>query len=40
VTLGELQARVEITHEHDPTKAAEIEAWIGRIAGVASRTTW
>jgi toxin FitB len=33
VTLGELQAGVEITRERDPDKAAEIEAWIGRIAG-------
>jgi toxin FitB len=33
VTLGELQAEVEITRERDPDKAAEIEAWIGRIAG-------
>ena len=28
VTLGELQAGVEITRGHDPDKAAEIEAWI------------
>jgi predicted nucleic acid-binding protein len=34
VTLGELQAGVEITRERDPTKAAEIEAWIGAIAGL------
>jgi predicted nucleic acid-binding protein len=34
VTLGELQAGVEITRERDPTKADEIEAWIGRIAGL------
>ena len=34
VTLGELQAGVEITRERDPHKAAEIEAWIGRIAGL------
>jgi predicted nucleic acid-binding protein len=31
VTLGELQAGVEIAREHDPTKAAEIEACIGGI---------
>jgi toxin FitB len=34
VTLGELQAGAEITREQDPTKATEIEAWIGRIAGL------
>ena len=33
VTLGELQAGVEITRERDPDKAAEIESWIDRIAG-------
>ena len=33
VTLGELQAGVEITRERDPAKAAEIEDWIGRVAG-------
>ena len=32
VTLGELQAGVEITREQDPDKAAEIEAWIERVA--------
>jgi toxin FitB len=32
VTLGELQAGVEITREQDPAKAAEIEAWIERVA--------
>lgn len=34
VTLGELQAGVEITRERDPDKAAEIEAWIGGVAGL------
>jgi predicted nucleic acid-binding protein len=34
VTLGELQAGVEITRDRDPDNAAEIEAWIGRIAGL------
>jgi predicted nucleic acid-binding protein len=33
VTLGELQAGVEITREQDADKAAEIEAWIDLIAG-------
>ena len=32
VTLGELQAGIEITRERDPDKAAEIEAWVGQIA--------
>jgi predicted nucleic acid-binding protein len=32
VTLGELQAGVEITREHAPDKAAEIEAWLDQVA--------
>ncbi len=32
LTLGELQAGVEITRGQDPAKAAEIEAWIDRVA--------
>jgi toxin FitB len=32
VTLGELQAGIEITRERDPEKAAEIGAWVDRIA--------
>lgn len=32
VTLGELQAGVEITREQDPGKAAEIEAWLDQVA--------
>lgn len=32
VTLGELQAGVEITREQDPVKAAEIESWIDQVA--------
>jgi hypothetical protein len=31
VTLGELQAGVEITREQDPEKASEIESWIGQV---------
>lgn len=31
VTLGELQAGVELTRGQDPAKAAEIEAWIERV---------
>jgi predicted nucleic acid-binding protein len=34
VTLGELQAGVEIARERDQAKAADIEAWIGGIAGL------
>ena len=33
VTIGELQAGVEKTREQDPAKAADIEAWIDRVAG-------
>jgi len=32
VTVGELQAGVEITREQDPAKAAEIEAWLDLVA--------
>jgi predicted nucleic acid-binding protein len=32
VTLGEIQAGVELTREQDPTKAAEIEAWLALVA--------
>jgi predicted nucleic acid-binding protein len=32
VTIGELQAGVEITREQDPEKATEIEAWIDEVA--------
>lgn len=34
VTIGELQAGVEITRRQDPDKANEIEGWIDQIAGV------
>ena len=33
VSLGEIQAGVEITRERDPAKAAEIEAWLELVAG-------
>jgi toxin FitB len=33
VTVGELQAGVEITRRQDKTKAEEIEAWVDKIAG-------
>jgi predicted nucleic acid-binding protein len=32
VTLGEIQAGVEITREQDELKAAEIEAWLEQVA--------
>jgi predicted nucleic acid-binding protein len=32
VTLGELQAGVEVTREQDAARAAEIEVWIDQIA--------
>ncbi len=33
VTLGEIQAGIELTREQDPEKAAEIEAWLDLVAG-------
>jgi toxin FitB len=33
VTLGEIQAGVEVTRERDAAKAAEIEAWLELVAG-------
>ncbi len=32
VTIGELQAGVEMTRERDPLKAAEISQWIDRVS--------
>jgi predicted nucleic acid-binding protein len=32
VTIGELQAGIEITRERDPSKAGEIEAWLEQVA--------
>ncbi|WP_418647047.1 type II toxin-antitoxin system VapC family toxin [Thauera butanivorans] len=32
VTLGEIQAGIEMTREQDEAKAAEIEAWLGLVA--------
>ena len=32
VTIGEIQSGVEITREQDEAKAAEIEAWLERVA--------
>lgn len=33
VTLGEIQAGIEMTREQDTGKAAEIEAWLEQVAG-------
>ena len=33
VTLGEIQAGIELTREQDPGKADEIEAWLELVAG-------
>ena len=32
VTLGEIQAGIEITREQDPTKAAELDRWADQVA--------
>ena len=32
VTLGEIQAGIELTREQDPDKATEIEAWADQVA--------
>jgi toxin FitB len=32
VTIGELQAGIEMAREQDPPKAAEIEAWLDQVA--------
>jgi len=34
VTLGEIQAGIEITREQDQAKAAEIEAWADQVAAM------
>ena len=31
VTIGEIQAGIEITREQDAMKAAELDAWLGRV---------
>lgn len=33
VTIGEIQAGIELTREQDETKAAEIEQWLELVAG-------
>lgn len=32
VTIGEIQAGIEMTRERDSTKATEIEAWLDKVA--------
>jgi hypothetical protein len=32
VTIGEIQAGIELTREHDADKAQEIEAWLDQVA--------
>jgi len=32
ITLGELQAGVELTREQDPARASQIESWIDQVA--------
>lgn len=31
VTIGEIQAGIEVTREQDPAKAAELETWLDRV---------
>ena len=33
VTLGDIQAGIELTREQDPDKAKELEAWLELVAG-------
>lgn len=33
VTIGEIQAGIELTREQNPAKAEEIEAWLDMVAG-------
>jgi toxin FitB len=33
VTIGEIQAGIELTREQDPAKALDIEAWLVLVAG-------
>ena len=36
VTVGEIQAGIEVTREQDPVKAEELEAWLDQLLGVYS----
>jgi predicted nucleic acid-binding protein len=33
ITIGEIQAGIEITRDQDPAKAAELEAWLIQVVG-------
>ena len=33
VTIGEIQAGIEITRDQDPAKAEELEGWLARVIG-------
>lgn len=33
VTVGEIQAGIELTRAQDPAKAAELEVWVDQLAG-------
>lgn len=37
-TLGEIQAGIELTRDQDPSKAAQIEAWLELVAIVHNLT--
>lgn len=39
VTIGEIQAGIEITREQDPAKADELEAWLERVLATYSVLT-
>ena len=34
VSLGEIQAGIELTREQNPEKAEELEAWVGRVVEI------
>jgi len=36
VTIGEIQAGIELSREHDASKAAEIEQWLNRVCDTFS----
>ena len=40
VTLGEIQAGIEVTRERDEAKAAEIEAWLEMVAASYNVLRW
>ncbi len=40
ITLGEIQAGIEMTREQDPKKAQEIEAWLTLVAGAYNACPW